>query len=137
MKKILIMGLPGSGKTYLAERLHPLISAAWFNADSIRKMSNDWDFSEAGRLRQAERMSSMADFESSKGRLSICDFICPTKKTRKIFDADIVIWLDTINESRYNDTNLIFEAPSKVDFHITQWNEKNHEKIAKEILKNV
>ena len=63
LKKILIMGLPGSGKTYLTERLVPLIGAAWFNADKVREMANDWDFSEEGRIRQSNRMKSIADFE--------------------------------------------------------------------------
>ena len=80
--KILIMGLPGSGKTYLAKRLSPLLNAAWFNADKVRKMAGDWDFSVEGRLRQSLRMKSIADFEDSHKRIVICDFICPTQKTR-------------------------------------------------------
>ena len=63
--KILIMGLPGSGKTYLAERLQPLIEAAWYNADKVRGMAGDWDFSDEGRARQSLRMKTFADFESS------------------------------------------------------------------------
>ena len=97
------MGLPGSGKTYLSERLQPLLESAWFNADKVRTMAGDWDFSEEGRLRQSLRMKSIADFESSHNRIVICDFVCPTAETRKIFDADITIWLDTIEEGLLKD----------------------------------
>ena len=131
------MGLPGSGKTYLAERLKNIIQSAWFNADEIRKMANDWDFSDQGRLRQANRMKSLADFEKLNGRTVICDFVCPTKETRDNFDPDILIWMDTIKEGRFEDTNRLFENPDKVDFHITEWNDHNHSDIAEEILKNV
>ena len=130
------MGLPGSGKTYLTERLVPLLKAAWYNADKLREMANDWDFSEEGRLRQSKRMRAFADFEKNNGRLVVCDFVCPTKKTRLNFDADIVIWMDTIKEGRFEDTNKLFEDPENVDFHILEWNDNNHIKIAKDILNN-
>ena len=135
--KILVMGLPGSGKTYLSERLVPLINAAWYNADVVRKMANDWDFSNDGRNRQSKRMRTFADFEKSHGRFVVCDFVCPTKKTRDNFAADIVIWMDTIREGRFEDTNKLFQHPDKVNFHITEWNDYNHADIAKELLKNV
>ena len=132
--KILVMGLPGSGKTYLTERLVPLLKAAWYNADKLREMANDWDFSEEGRLRQSKRMRAFADFEKNNGRLVVCDFVCPTKQTRLNFDADIVIWMDTIKEGRFEDTNKLFEDPVNVDFHILEWNDNNHIKIAEDIL---
>lgn len=135
--KILVMGLPGSGKTYLSERLQPLLESAWFNADKVRSMAGDWDFSEEGRLRQSLRMKSIADFESSHNRIVICDFVCPTKETRKIFEADFTIWLDTIDEGRFEDTNALFEPPSKVDFLIKEWNDHNHIDIAKRIKEDV
>tara|TARA_B100000927_G_C16471100_1_gene471569 strand:- start:1213 stop:1623 length:411 start_codon:yes stop_codon:yes gene_type:complete len=135
--KILVMGLPGSGKTYLSERLQPLLECAWFNADKVRSMAGDWDFSEDGRTRQSLRMRSIADFESSHGRIVICDFVCPTKETRKVFEADITIWLDTIQEGRFEDTNALFEPPENVDFHITEWNDHNQIDIAKRIKENV
>ena len=135
--KILVMGLPGSGKTYLTERLVSLLDAVWYNADNLRGMANDMDFSEEGRERQSMRMRTFADFEKSHGRYVVCDFVCPTKETRKHFNADIVIWMDTIKEGRYEDTNKLFQNPIKVDFHITEWNQHNHEDIAKEILENV
>ena len=137
MKIILVMGLPGSGKTYLTERLVPLLKAAWYNADKLREMSNDWDFSIEGRVRQSMRMRTFADFEKSHGRFVVCDFVCPTKETRENFDPDILIWMDTIDEGRFEDTNKIFEPPSKVDFHIKEWNNHNHKDVAKEILKRV
>ena len=86
--KILVMGLPGSGKTYLTERLQPILKAAWYNADKVREMANDWDFSNKGRKRQSERMRTFADFEKQNGRIVICDFICPTKEAREKFNAD-------------------------------------------------
>ena len=135
--KILVMGLPGSGKTYLAERLAPLLEAAWYNADKVRDMANDWDFSDSGRARQSNRMRTFADFEKNNGRYVICDFVCPTKETRANFDADITIWMDTIKEGRFEDTNKLFQNPEKVTYHITQWNDKNHINLAYEIKKNV
>ena len=135
--KILIMGLPGSGKTYLAERLQPLLEAAWYNADKVRGMAGDWDFSDDGRTRQSLRMKNLADFETSHNRFVICDFVCPTEETRNIFDPDILIWLDTIKEGRFEDTNKIFEEPSSHDFKIEEWNETNHVTIAEELKNNV
>ena len=110
--KILIMGLPGAGKTWLAERLTTYIDdCAWFNADVIRSAANDWDFSTEGRVRQAKRMRTFADFENSQGRHVICDFVAPTIETRQEFDAGIIVWLDTIREGRYDDTNKLFQDP--------------------------
>ena len=131
------MGLPGSGKTYLAERLVPLLNAAWYNADKLRDMANDWDFSDDGRRRQSRRMRTFADFEKANDRYVVCDFVCPTKETRENFDADITIWMDTIKEGRFEDTNKIFISPEQIDFHIIEWNDHNHSDIADRILKNV
>ena len=135
--KILIMGLPGSGKTYLAERLQPLINAAWYNADKVREMANDWDFSPDGRIRQSMRMKNLADFEKENNRIVICDFVCPTKETRDNFDPDVVVWMNTIKEGRYEDTNKMFEEPDNVNFHITEMNHENHKNISTELLKDV
>ena len=82
-------------------------------------------------------MKSFADFEKSHSRFVICDFICPTKETRDIFQPDIVIFMDTIKKGRFEDTNKMFEDPKSVDFHIKKWNETNHITIAKNILEHV
>ena len=105
--KILIFGLPGSGKTWLAERLQKRLECAWFNADEIRRMANDWEFSEAARYRQAHRMASIANNEKYHDRKVICDFVCPTEVTRAIYDADYTVWMDTISRGRFEDTNKI------------------------------
>ena len=120
-RKILIMGLPGSGKTHLAERLSKHLNCAWFNADEVRKMTNDWDFSVEGRMRQADRMKLYADFEVSNNRTVICDFVCPTENTRNHFNADVIIWMDTIEEGRFADTNKLFEKPTNTDYHFKHW----------------
>jgi len=123
--KILVMGLPGAGKTWLSERLQKHLECAWYNADAVRKMANDWDFSPEGRVRQANRMRNIADYEKSHGRTVICDFVCPTQQTRKDFESDITIWVDTIDSGRFEDTNKMFEAPINemgtltCDHHIT------------------
>ena len=119
--KILIMGLPGSGKTTLAEELQRHLNCAWYNADVIRKMANDWEFSDDARNRQAYRMRLLADVEKDNDKTVICDFVCPTKNTRSIFNTDITIWMNTIKESRFNDTNNIFEKPEDVNIMITEW----------------
>ena len=131
------MGLPGSGKTYLTQRLVPLLNAAWYNADQVRKMANDWDFSPEGRIRQSLRMKNLADFEKSQGRIVICEFVCPTSETKKNFNPDITIWMNTIKSGRYEDTNKMFEEPTNVSFKITEMNDNNHEIISKQILNNV
>ena len=112
------MGLPGSGKTWLALRLQQHLGGAWYNADAIRKMANDWDFSEAGKRRQALRMNNLALFEGSHARTVICDFVCPTGETRDQFNADITIWMNTIEAGRFDDTNKIFEEPTDFDYVI-------------------
>ncbi len=119
MKKILIMGLPGAGKTTLASKLVPLLKAKWLNADEVRKKANDWDFSIEGRKRQADRMSKLADEHAKKGHYVIADFVCPTPEARDKFNADYIVWVDTIKKGRYEDTNKIFVAPKKYDFKVS------------------
>ena len=132
--KILIMGLPGSGKTSLAKELVPMLKAKWINADEVRKNANDWDFSEEGRKRQAKRMADFAIELKNKGDLVVADFICPTPEARSLFPADFVIWVDTIKEGRFDDTNKMFVKPDKYDFHVTTQDAKNWApKILKEI----
>ena len=162
--KILICGLPGSGKTWLAERLVKKIdNCAWYNADVLRKYSNDWDFTNEGRIRQARRMKTFADFEIENGRWVICDFVAPTKESRDIFKPDYVIWLDTINRGRvvsskvdelksiqnlpfdansleeskaFDDTTKIFDPPKKINKHIKQFLNEDEIKEFAAKLKN-
>jgi len=124
MKIILVMGLPGAGKTTLANELAKLIKAKRLNADEIRKAANDWDFSEEGRTRQAKRMSEAALKLKNEGNNVIADFICPTTEARKLFPADYIIWVDTIKEGRFEDTNQMFVKPEKFDFHVTSQDAK-------------
>ena len=163
--KILVCGLPGSGKTWLAERLIKHIDhCAWYNADFLRKFANDWDFEIEGRMRQANRMKTFADFEKSHGRWVVCDFVAPTEKAREIFAPDYIIWMDTINEGRvvakklndlkninnlpfdanslsaskeFEDTNKLFEKPNKIDIHITSFLSDEEIKVLAEKIKNV
>ena len=163
--KILVFGLPGSGKTWLAERLvKHLDNCAWYNADFVRKYANDWDFELEGRIRHANRMKTFADFEKSQNRWVVCDFVAPTEEAREAFGADFLIWLDTFKEGRvvstkleelkniknlpfdahtlakskkFDDTNKMFQKPKKVDMHITNFlSDDEIKKIALKI-KNV
>ena len=120
--KILIMGLPGAGKTTLASKLTSLLNAKLLNADEIRKETDDWDFSIEGRNRQAQRMAVFANKYKSEGHIVIADFVCPTPKTRELFAPDILIWVDTIKKGRFEDTNKIFTKPEKFDFRVTEKN---------------
>lgn len=123
--RILIMGLPGSGKTTFADALGNHIlnngkTVLRLNADEIRSKFNDWDFSYEGRIRQAFRMKELT--LNSNVDFIICDFVAPTDIIRDIFDADLMIWIDTISISRYDDTNKVFEIPHKYDMHICNFN---------------
>ena len=128
------MGLPGSGKTTLANELAKLIKSKRLNADEVRKAANDWDFSEEGRTRQAKRMADFAKKMKNEGDYVIADFICPTPEARSLFPADYIVWVDTIKEGRFDDTNKMFVKPEKYDFHVTSQDAKNWApKILKEI----
>lgn len=154
MKKILIMGLPGSGKTYFAERLQRYLEensvffnpnaetvdiskarVKWINADDVRKKYNDWDFSYEGRIRQSIRMRELAD--SLFNDFVIVDFVAPLPEMRNNFKADWTIWMDTIESGRFEDTNKMFTPPEVYDFRITEQNaEKWVELIASHILED-
>lgn len=137
MIKILICGLPGTGKTTLAGELRKQLqligkTASWFNADEIRNFYMDWDFSSEGRIRQAKRMRDL-----SNGMMTdyvICDFVAPTEEIRKIFSSDYTIWMNTEEKSEYENTNAIFEEPSYSDFMIT---EKNAVEMTKIIVSEI
>ena len=115
------MGLPGSGKTTLASKLVPLLKAKWVNNDEVRKAANDWDFSEEGRIRQAKRVADIAEKHKKEGKYNylVADYICPTPQTRKLFNADYIVWINTIKKGRFDDTNKMFVKPEKYDFHVT------------------
>ena len=128
------MGLPGSGKTTLANVLGPMLNAKRLNADEVRKEANDWDFSEEGRKRQAKRMAKLAIKLKEDGNYVVADFICPTHESRKLFPSDYIIWVDTIQKGRFEDTNKMFVKPDRYDFHVTTQDAKNWApKIYKEI----
>ena len=134
MKIILIMGLPGSGKTTLANEIAPSLNAKRLNADEVRKEANDWDFSEEGRVRQAKRMADFAKKLKDDGNYVIAVFVCPTPEARSLFPADYIVWVNTIKEGRFADTNAMFVKPEKYDYHvITKDAESWASKIAKEI----
>ena len=160
-ERILIMGLPGAGKTFFAERLkkylednssvatmpnrrwadmetpptHYTAKVDWFNADDIRKRFNDWDFSKEGRIRQSLRMLEFA--LKCTGDYVICDFVAPLPEMRHNFKADWTIWIDTIDAGRYEDTNKAFVPPDVYDFRIIEQNaEKWVEFVADHILHN-
>ena len=111
--KILIFGLPGSGKTTLARELAYHFTVPHYNADSVREYHDDWDFTTEGRIRQFNRMNSP--------HWGIIDFVCPLEEYRTQIEADYIIWMDTIKEGRFEDTNKAFETPSKYDIRIKEW----------------
>ena len=119
--KILIFGLPGSGKTTLSKPFADLIGGVHINADAVRTSYDDWDFTKAGRVRQAQRMRHLADGVVMAGKIAVADFVCPTYITRLEFNADYTVWMDTIEEGRFEDTNRMFEKPAKYDYHVKKW----------------
>jgi len=136
--RILIMGLPGAGKTTLALNLLGYFSpdVLWLNADEIRRKFDDWDFSHDGRIRQSRRMREIADV--SNRDYIIADFVCPLPEMRDIYDPHFLIWVDTITEGRFEDTNRVFVPPEKYDARVTEqdagrWAKEIHEQISHKI----
>ena len=126
------MGLPGAGKTTLAEALSKLLapSCIWSNADRVRKAYNDWDFTTEGRIRQAHRMRQHAD--NTHHKYHIADFVAPLTEMRDIYSADYTIWVDTISQGRFEDTNQAFTVPTEYTLRVTT---QDAEYWAREIVK--
>ena len=130
------MGLPGAGKTTLANEMAPLLNAKRLNADEVRKAADDWDFSKAGRVRQAKRMAEFALKLKAEGHYVIADFVAPTPEARSLFPADFIVWVDTIKKGRFEDTNQMFVTPKNFDYHVTTQDAKKWAPlIIKEIKK--
>lgn len=135
--RILVFGLPGAGKSTFSICLRKWLTTydrkpIWLNADQIRDEYNDWDFSHEGRLRQAQRLHNMSKCEKN---VYIVDFVCPTEETRKIFDPDITVFMDTIKEGRYEDTNKLFQQPDPdfVDYTIQDFSIASHDAVTQAI----
>ena len=112
-----------------------MINGIWINADNVRRQYDDWDFTLEGRIRQANRMKHLADGVVMAGRIAVTDFVCPTEAARVEFNADYTVWMDTIKESRFEDTNSIFEKPLDFDYHVATWFNDTHAQLA-EVITN-
>lgn len=131
--KILIFGLPGSGKTTLAKPLAELLGGVHINADEVRTQYNDWDFTPEGRMRQAMRMKYLSDGVVKAGKIVVTDFVAPTKQARDEFGADYTIWMNTIDAGRFEDTNKMFVKPdpADVDYEVSGWFDDTHVQLLK------
>jgi adenylylsulfate kinase len=119
MKPILIMGLPGSGKTALAKELAEKINAVHWNADEVRmNLNKDLGFSVEHRIEQARRMGWLCRNVTEKGFASIADFVCPIPECREAFGDAFIVYVDRIESGRFADTNKMFVPPEKYDVRI-------------------
>ena len=134
-KIILVFGLPGSGKTTIAAKISAGLGATHINADEVRQEFDDWDFSEDGRLRQAHRMKKLAN--AGKTDYVVLDFVCPKKELRSLINADVVVFMDTITKSRYDDTNHMFEAPQKNEKVTYRIIDKNADTESQKVISNI
>ena len=135
--KVLIMGLPGAGKTTLAKQIVDNLESRdlkviWLNADKIREEYNDWDFSHEGRIRQSMRMRELAD--KIECDFVVADFVAPLQEMRDIFSADYTVWIDTITAGRFEDTNKAFVPPTIYDYKVDEQNHLVHGKIVAELI---
>ena len=128
--KLLVMGLNDSGKTTFDKKLAYALNSPHLNADDVRKQAKDWDFSPEGRVRQCLRMKDMA--EAIDGWV-VCDFICPTEELRQLFEPALLIWLNTVKHSRYDDTNKMFEPPEWFHFQVRNKQDSLFDLVVKQI----
>jgi len=139
--KILICGLPGSGKSTLAEPFCELINGVWLNADKIRTLYDDWDFTPAGRMRQAQRMRYLADGVVMAGRIAVADFVCPTSAARAAFAADYTVFMNTLEASKstkpaapgttFEQTDSMFEPVQNANYNVATWFNDTHAELSK------
>ena len=118
------MGLPGSGKTTFAKRLHQhLPNSIRLNGDVIRDLYHDWDFSIDGRLRQASRLKELAksNLLATDTKYIIIDFVCPLPEQLEIINPNYVIWINTVTRSKYEDTDNMFDKPYIFNVEITNY----------------
>lgn len=117
------MGLPGAGKTTLANALVPRLNAVHFNADEVRRNINkDLGFSEPDRVEQAWRMGWLCDQVVKAGGIVVAEFICPTEECRTAFNAGgkaFIVWADRIQSCSFEDTNTMFSPPTELDVRVT------------------
>jgi len=140
-KKILIMGLPGAGKTFLAKEIYKELNAVWLNGDKIRNKFKDWDFTKEGRIRQAKRLNKLSDQFIKKGKNVVVDFICPNQDSFKNIKVNFIIWVDTIRKGRHirkhlDDINPIFRKPKKYDLRVTSKDAKLWKIVALDFINN-